>query len=199
MPKFNIASFVSASPITKIQINTVDMSVQGIGLTGCIVSFFAESNLDVREIGFDFFTAFRELSVPYLAVSHTLNIEAIASNDNFIVRNEIREFLHNIQISLTTALFNEDQLSDEEIEYIDSVYPDINYYDLDRKIFCAQPFINLESTDTTTNTTTGIINELMYQFTDKLIPETIFNLVQTYFNTDAVKANFTEFTSGIFI
>lgn len=83
------------------------------------------------------------------------------------------------------------------MDYILEVYPDINFYNPDLETFCAQPFIALESQVSMSNTTTGIINELMYIFTDKIIAETMFELVQANFNPEAQKADFIESASSL--
>lgn len=198
MTKFNISNFLASNQITKVQIDAIDMSVQGIALTGCLLNFLVDGNLAAQEIGFDFYTAFRDLEgTPHINFTQTMSIEALSSKNSATVRNEIRTFLHNIQISLVTALFNEDQLTDAEVDYILEVYPDINFYNPDLETFCAQPFIALESQDAMSNTTTGIINELMYIFTDKTIAETMFELVKANFNPEAQKADFIESASSL--
>ena len=198
MTKFSISNFLASNQLTKVQIDAIDMSVQGVALTGCLLNFLVDADLTAQEIGFDFYTAFRDLEgTPHINFTHTMSIEALSSKNSATVRSEFRTFLHNTQISLVTALFNEDQLTDAEVDYILSVYPHIDFYNPDLVTFCAQPFIALESQDSMSNTTIGIINELMYILTDKIIAETMFELVKANFNSEAQKADFIESASSL--
>lgn len=176
---------ILAKQLNKVVIDTVDLSIAGVSASQGLVSYLVDGNLACSALQLDIHCMFGDIATtaPF-TLSEQLNLAHLTSSDIAVVEAEINKLLNRVQLGLIVNSHSIDSFLDEEYEQLDQLYPNLNIVSCDFGQFANSPFKAVQSTDETTSTTFGFINETMYFITDKVIPETIFKAVRQI-NADA--------------
>lgn len=198
MSNLNLQQFIQAQAPVKLHIARQDLSSPNAAVAHADLAFLMDGNNSANAITTGIHAVFLELQdrVPY-DFDVELDLVAISSTDSAIVRQEINKYLQTVQISFVQSMFAESDLSDDEVDYVEGMYPDLLDQIATIENFAATPFKAVEAVDNTSITATGFINEVMYAFTDKIVAETLYGLVKQYFNPNAKFEDFIEHASEL--
>lgn len=196
MSNLNLNQFIQAQAPVKLHIARQDLSSPNAAVAHADLAFLMDGNNSANTITTGIHAVFLELQdrVPY-DFDVELDLVAISSTDSETVRNEINKYLQTVQISLLQSLFSEGDLSDDEVDSVEGMYPDLLDQIATVDDFAAVPFKSVKAVDNTSITATGFIHEVMYAFTDKIVAEMLYELVKQYFNPNAKFEDFTEHAS----
>lgn len=199
MSNLNLNQFIQAQAPVKLHIAREDLFSPNATVGHADLAFLMDSNHSANTIITDFYAAFLELQdrVPYHFDDVELDLVAISSNDSETVRREINKYLQTVQISLLQSLFSEADLNDDEVDYVEGMYPDLLDQIATVDDFVAVPFKAVEALENTSITGLGFTSEVMYSFTDKIVAETLYQLVKQHFNPDAKYEDFIEHASEL--
>lgn len=198
MSNLNLSQFIQANQAVKLHITRQDLSIPSAAVAHTDLSFLMDENQETNTIVSQLHAAFLEIQdrVAYDVMTY-INLPCLVSTESAVVRTEIKRFLNFNQVHLIKALFRESDLTDEEIDYVETLYPNVLDYELSADYFADKPFVTVETQDATTINGTGFINEIMYTYTDKIVAETLYELVKQYFNPNAKYEDFTEYASEL--
>ncbi len=198
MSNLNLNQFIQAQAPVKLHIARQDLSIPGAAVAHTDLSFLMDSNQTTDTITTELHAAFLEIQdrIAY-DLKVNINLPDLISTESAVVRTEIKRFLNLTQVHLIKALFRESDLTDEEIDYVETLYPNVLDYELNADCFADMPFVEVKTQDTTTINGTGFISEIMYAYTDKIVAETLYGLVKQYFNPNAKFEDFTEHASEL--
>lgn len=198
MSNLNLNQFIQAQAPVKLHIARQDLSIPGAAVAHTDLSFLMDSNQTTDTITTELHAAFLEIQdrIAY-DLKVNINLPDLISTESAVVRTEIKRFLNLTQVHLIKALFRESDLTDEEIDYVETLYPNVLDYELNADCFADMPFVEVKTQDTTTINGTGFISEIMYTYTDKIVAETLYELVKQYFNPNAKFEDFTEYASEL--
>lgn len=198
MSNLNLNQFIQAQAPVKLHIARQDLSIPSVAVAHTDLSFLMDSNQATDTITTELHAAFLEITdrIAY-NLKININLPDLISTESAVVRNEIKRFLNLTQVHLIKALFRESDLTDEEIDYVETLYPNVLDYEVGPDYLADMPFVEVKTQDTTTINGTGFISEIMYNYTDKIVAETLYELVKQYFNPNAKFEDFTEYASEL--
>lgn len=176
---------ILAKQLNKVVIDSVDLSIAGISASQGLVSYLVDGNLSCSAIQVDIYCMYGDIATnaPF-TLSEQLDLSKLVSPNTDLVEAEINTFLNRVQLGLIVNSHLIDSFLDDEYDQLDQVYPNLNIVSCDFDQFANTPFKAVQSTDDTTSTVFGFINETMYFITDKVLPITIFEAVRQL-NTQA--------------